>query len=245
MSRGITILMYHQVGDFPPMTAHRSTYCHYRRFAAQMAWLARFGYRVLHLDEALAMLRGDTPVAPRAVVLTFDDGYENFYEYAYPVLKHHGFPAMVYLISDYIGANAAWFANDGRACPPLMTADRIRMLRHAGVDFGSHGIRHLKLTQLEQGKMREEICRSKYELEDLLDNEVRHFCYPYGDHDAEVVSTARAAGYVSATTCVRGTAQVSEDPLQLPRKAVSYGDNLIGYAWKLHFKHDRVVPAYS
>ena len=63
----ISILMYHQVGDFPRMDAHRSTYCHYRRFAAQMAYLHRFGYHVLRLGDALDALRGARPIPPSVV----------------------------------------------------------------------------------------------------------------------------------------------------------------------------------
>jgi peptidoglycan/xylan/chitin deacetylase (PgdA/CDA1 family) len=161
MAGGINILMYHQVGDFAPMDAHRSTYCHYRRFAAQMAFLARARYRVLSLDEALACIAGERPIPPRAVVLTFDDGYENFYEYAYPPLARHGFPAIVYLISDLLGQLAAWFAADGRATPPLMDAARIRQLHRAGIDFGSHGASHLRLAEQDAATVRDEVTRSR------------------------------------------------------------------------------------
>jgi len=133
LNHGISILMYHQVGEFAPMAAHRSTYCHVRRFRSQMAWLHRLGFNVLRMDEVLAALRGERPIPPRAVALTFDDGYENFYEHAYPVLQRYGFPAMVYLITGRIGEPAQWFAAEGRDTPPLMSADRIRQLRAAGV----------------------------------------------------------------------------------------------------------------
>ena len=123
---GINILMYHQIGRFKPMRGHRSTYCDHRRFAAQMAYLKRFGYNVLSIDAALACLRGEQPTPPRAVALTFDDGYENFYEYAWPVLKAHGYPAMVYLISSLLGRPSIWLAADGRDTPPLMSAARVR-----------------------------------------------------------------------------------------------------------------------
>lgn len=246
MSARISILMYHQVGDFPPMKAHRSTYCDARRFAGQMAYLHRFGYRALRMDEVLECLRGDRPVPPRAVALTFDDGYENFYEHAFPALQRYGFPATVYLIAGLIGRDAQWFAADGRATPPLMTADRVRQLRRAGIDFGSHGLSHVKLAEVDRARMRDEIARSKVELESLLDEEVRHFCYPYGSHDPEVVESARTAGYRSAVTCVRAAAVPGMDPLALPRKAISYGDNLLGYFWKLRMKNrpkTRAAPA--
>ena len=131
MNNGISILMYHQVGEFASMPTHRSTYCHVRRFRAQMAWLHRLRFHVLRMDEVLAALRGERPIPPRAVALTFDDGYESFYQHAYPILQQHGFPAMVYLISEHIGQPAQWFATDGRETPPLMSGERIRQLRAA------------------------------------------------------------------------------------------------------------------
>jgi len=237
MTAAINILMYHQVGDFQPMEAHRSTYCHYRRFAAQMAYLHRFGYHVLSLDEVLACLAGEAPIPPRAVALTFDDGYENFYEYAWPELHKYGFPATVYLISTLVGKPASWFASDGRATPPLMGAERIRELRRAGVGFGSHSATHVKLALQDENRIRDEVTRSKAELEDMLGEPVRHFCYPYGSYDMRALHAVAEAGYASATTCVRAPAQVGVDPLALPRKAISFGDNLLGVFWKLHVKH--------
>ena len=237
MADRISILMYHQVGDFAPMEAHRSTYCHYKRFAAQMAYLHRFRYSVISLDQAVAGLKGERTIPPRAVVLTFDDGYENFYEYAFPVLRRYGFPAMVYLISGMLGRESEWFAADGRDTPPLMSAERVRQLREEGIDFGSHGVSHVKLAQVNRARMADEVQRSKRDLEEVLDEPVQHFCYPYGSHDREVVEAARVAGYTSAVTCERAAARPGDDLLALPRKAISYGDNLAGYFWKLHMKN--------
>ncbi|MDD3517435.1 MAG: polysaccharide deacetylase family protein [Chromatiales bacterium] len=237
MTHGLSILMYHQVGAFAPMREHRSTYCDVRRFAAQMAWLHRFGYSVLRLDDALDALAGRRPLPPRAVVITFDDGYENFYTHAWPVLERHGFPATVYLIAGMLGQPSHWFAADGRDTPPLMGPERIRELHRAGVDFGSHSVTHAKLTEIDHVAARQEIEDSKAMLEDVLGAPVRHFCYPFGRHDRAIVELARAAGYASGTTCVRATAQIGWDALALPRKAVSYGDSALGMAYKLHFKH--------
>ena len=230
--------MYHQVGEFRPMPNHRSTYCHVNRFRAQMAWLQRLGCKVLRMDEVLAALRGEKPIPPRAVALTFDDGYENFYQYAYPVLARHGFPAMVYLISARIGQPAQWFAADGRATPPLMSAERIRELQQAGIDFGSHGAHHIKLAEVDLDTARQDIVDSRRQLQDLLGDEVRHFCYPYGSHNAAVVDLVRQAGFATGVSCQRGAATADFDALALPRKAISYGDNLLGFLWKLLMKDE-------
>lgn len=238
---GINILMYHQVGPFKELTgamrAHRSTYCRVDRFATQMAWLARMGYTVLSMDQVQTCLAGQAAIPRRAVALTFDDGYENFAEYAWPILKRHGFPATVYLIAGMIGQPSYWFESDGRPTPPLMSAERIRQLRQEGCDFGGHSVHHLKLAQQDTPTVRREVADCKTILEDVLGEAVRHFCYPFGSHDIRAVEAAAEAGWATATTCQRALATSADDPLTLPRKAVSHGENLLGVLWKMHFKN--------
>ncbi|MCS4503040.1 polysaccharide deacetylase family protein [Arhodomonas aquaeolei] len=234
----VSVLMYHQVGPFAPPASHRAGYCHVRRFGAQMAWLRRFGYHVIGLDRLLDGLFGDTPLPPRAVVLTFDDGYENFREHAWPILRRHGFPATVFLVAERVGGRAEWLG-DGQTRAALMGADTVRALHAEGVTFGSHTLSHPRLSRLEEADQRREIVDSKARLEDILGAEVRHFCYPYGDYDARSRNLVAEAGYASGLTCIRGAANTADNPLEIPRKAISYGDNLIGYLWKLHAKHAR------
>lgn len=238
MSHGINILMYHQVGHFAPMREHRASYCRVERFATQMAWLHRFGYRVLSMDEVVACISGKRPIPPRAVALTFDDGYENFFQHAWPVLQRYDFPAMVYLVAALVGKRANWVGD----APPLMSAERIRELRRQGCSFGGHSVSHLRLAGQSDERLRNETADCKSQLEDLLGERVDHFCYPYGSHDLRAVEAAAAAGYVSATTCARATATVADDPLTLPRKAVAYGDSLVGVLWKMHLKNTPKQP---
>ncbi|MBK1722442.1 polysaccharide deacetylase family protein [Thiocystis violacea] len=235
---GISILMYHQVGEFAPMKAHRANYCDHRRFAAQMGFLARLGYSVLSLEEALACLAGERPTPPKSVVLTFDDAYDNFADYALPVLRRHGFPATLYAISGWLGRRAEWFGKDpGRPVPSLMSGARLREMRAVGVTVGSHTANHAKLGEVDSPTKRRELEDSKAALEDMLGEPVAHLCYPFGSFDRETVQAAAEVGYLSATTCLRGAATAEDHPLVLPRKAISYGDNLLGYWWKLALKN--------
>jgi len=238
MAKYISILMYHQVGIFEPMNAHRANYCDHRRFARQMAFLHQAGFRVLDLDTVLDCLRGASAIPPRAVALTFDDAYDNFADYALPVLVRYAFPATVYAISGWLGRRAEWFAREpGRPIPRLMDAGRLREVRAAGMSIGSHTRNHVKLAEVSSDRKREELAASKAALEDLLGEEVRHLCYPFGSFDRDTVHAAREIGYVSATTCLRGGVGAEDHPLVLPRKAISFGDNLLGYGWKLMAKH--------
>lgn len=245
MSTGINILMYHQVGPFQrlegAMNQHRSTYCRVDRFAAQMAYLKHFGYQVLSMDEVLACVRGEAPIPPRAVALTFDDGYENFAEHAWPILRQHGFPAMVYLIAGLLGRPSSWLS-DNRPTPPLMDVARIRELRAEGCDFGGHSVNHVRLAQQDDATVINEVRDCKLRLEDALGEPMRHFCYPFGSHDLRAVEACAAAGWLTATTCERAPAGRTDDPLTLPRKAIAWGDTLPGVWWKIHMKNSPKRP---
>lgn len=238
----VQILMYHQVGDFEPMKTHRATYCDYRRFARQMAWLKYGGYSVVSLEQARAGLAGETTLPSRAVVLTFDDAYENFYEYAFPVLHKYGFPATIYAIGSMLGKRADWLLADGHEAPPLMSSSRLRELIAAGMEVGSHSFTHIRLAECDADRIRDEVTRSKAVLEDMLGEAVTHFCYPYGSHDLRVVEAAADAGYLTGTTCERAQATTEDDPLTLPRKAVAWGDSLVGVMWKMHMKNKPKRP---
>lgn len=237
MSPRISILMYHQVGDFAPMRAHRANYCDQRRFARQMRFLHALGYQVLDLEGALAGLRGERPLAARSLVLTFDDAYDNFADQALPILARYGFTATVYAISAWLGQPIQWHGQEpGRARPRLMDGGRLREIQAAGMTIGSHTVSHARLAELDPASQRQELVRSKADLEDLLGTPVRHLCYPFGSFNLNTVRAAREAGYVSATTCLRGAAMAVDHPLVLPRKAISFGDSLLGFAWKLGIK---------
>ena len=234
----ISILMYHQVGKFPTMKQHRATYCDLGRFRRQMKWLRLAGYRVIGLDEAVAALRENSRLGEKNVVLTFDDAYENFYENAFPILTELGYPATVYAIAGMVGKKADWLAADGHATPRLMNAVQLREVQAAGITVGSHSFHHIRLAEQDRKTIDAETVDSKAALEDILGTAVEHFCYPYGSHDRRCVEAVKAAGYATATTCQRAAATARFDPHALPRKAISFGDSLSGYWWKLVGKNE-------
>src|SRR5699024_8362612 len=129
-SAPIRILMYHHIGPFPKPAPHQySLYCHVDRFARQMALLARAQVEVISLDTALRVMQGQARLDKPAVVLSFDDGFQDFYDHAWPILKSHGFPAINYVISQRLGQDIDW--DDFAALPGserLMSAATLRTL---------------------------------------------------------------------------------------------------------------------
>ena len=207
-------------------------------------YLARFGYTVLSMDQVLECLRGRAAVPDKAVALTFDDGYENFYEYAFPVLQSMAF--------------RPW-SHDLRPARPALALVRRRQPRHpadheapggsvscaARASTSARTGRPPQLAQQSTEIIRDDVRRSSSRSRTMLGEQVRHFCYPMAV-DRRAIDAVADAGYASATTCVRGPASSADDPLTLPRKAISWGDNLLGYFWRLHEEHpqDRADPPW-
>lgn len=228
--------MYHQVGRFAPMKTHRAVYCDLDRFRMQMRALQLLRVPVLSMNEAVACLSGHSPMPKRAVVLTFDDGCENFYENALPVLESYRYPAIVYAVADLAGTTAEWLQADGHPMPALMTFSRLREIAARGIEIGSHAASHSRLAGMPAEQLRAEITGSRERLEHELGRPVTHFCYPYGSHDLAALEAVAQAGYESAVTCQRGAANPDFDLLALPRKAISWGDDIVGFLWKLYAK---------
>ncbi len=237
MSR-VQILMYHRIGHFPhKMPSHRAQYCHLPRFRAQMGMLKRLGYSVVSLDAAASGLRGEAPLPPRPVVLTFDDAYVDFLEFAMPVLLEHGYTATVYAVAGLLGRTAEWASPEGLEAAPLMSAGQLREVAAQGFAVGSHSLSHPRLASLETPQIVHELAASKRTLEDQLGRRVDHVCYPYGSHDLRVVEAAAEAGYVTGTTCRRAPATAGDDLLTLPRKPVSQGMTAFGLFWMMYARN--------
>lgn len=217
--RPIPILVYHQIELAPPKgSAFRSLCVAPAAFARQMAFLSLLGYRGLSMSALMPYLRGER--AGKVVGITFDDGYLNNLTNALPVLRKHGFSSTCYAVSQQLGQTNAWDREVGIAQSPLMNAAQLRQWCGGGQEIGAHTRHHVRLMQADAARCQEEICGSKSELEDLTGFAVRHFCYPYGDYNAEHVAIACAAGFESATSTQRSRCQVGEDLMQLPRVPV-------------------------
>jgi len=195
-----------------------------------MALLNLFGYRGLSMRDLMPYLQGEK--RGKVVGLTFDDGYQNNVEHALPILQKHGFTATCYGVSSMMGATNRW--DQGLVAEkPLMALGDWRTWRDAGMDVGSHTRTHVKLTELAPEQARAQIADSKRELEQVLGCEVRHFCYPYGWFSPEHRDMVAQAGYLTATTTVRGRVHSDSDRFALNRIMVARATNWIQFAVKV------------
>ncbi|MCS6775244.1 MAG: polysaccharide deacetylase family protein, partial [Chloroherpetonaceae bacterium] len=156
------------------------------------------------------LTRGDS-VPERAIVLTFDDNYQGFYDHAYPLLKKYNYPAAVFVHTNYVG--------DRASDHPKMDWKTIKALDAEGlVTFGSHTLSHPDdIRMLPPERQVEELARSKQILEEQLGHEVPFFAYPNGHNDAITQQIARDVGYKMAFTIANGQAEESPNILAINR----------------------------
>lgn len=192
-------------------------------FSRQMERLAGGGFRTLRLDEYAAALQGRISSRGR-FLLTFDDGYSHLEESVTPVLRRHGYSAVVFVPLAHLGGTNTW----DRRHPNLfgtgiMDEDRLRSLATDTWEVESHGMQHVDLRALEPIKRRRELRQAREQLSALLGRQVRALAYPYGYHDAGVREDAASAGFGLAFTT---TAYGPTLKLALPRRAISGWDPL-------------------
>jgi peptidoglycan/xylan/chitin deacetylase (PgdA/CDA1 family) len=210
---GITILSYHSLDDHgtgisvPP-----------RLFAAQMATLAALRCPTVTMSQVAEYLAARRPLPPRAVAITFDDGFASVGEVGGPILARHDLRATMYIITGMVGRVSRWTAH-GAALPslPLLTWDEIRALAAQGVEIGAHTVSHGFLTQYDPARLRHELEEPRAVLERELGAPVVSFAYPQGDYNAAVVAATRRAGYTTAVTIDQGRAGLQDDPFRLRR----------------------------
>jgi len=228
---GVPVLMYHQITAElagTPLPKLRVTPA---RFAAQLDALARRGYRTLTLAQAVAaQSAGDD--AP-AVVLTFDDGFLDFYTQAWPLMRARGMVATVFLVTGLIGQDNRWDREKGLPREPLLDAAQIRELAAAGIEFGGHTHSHVDLTRLDDAALAAELGQCQAALAELLGAPAPSFSYPFGLHDLRVARAVAAAGFAQACTTRPGHLTPQTNPLAIPRIMIKRSDDPLDFSLKL------------
>ena len=228
----LSILLYHRIAGDREKKAHSVPVA---KFKSHMAWLKASGHDVISIDRARRALFHDEPLERRSVVITFDDGYADFVDHAFPILQEFSYPAVVYVVVGLLGQPARWLADGDRdGDETIMDANALRLIQQGGVEIGSHTNAHPLLHRLSPDERVLEIRESKSQLENVLGLAVESFAYPYGVYNPEIVQEVIDAGYTTAVTVNRGVANHSNSPYVFSRKAISWGDSPIGFFHKLY-----------
>lgn len=193
----LPILGYHRVVDEMPRDDTCWLCVPRAEFERQLAWFARLGYRTLSLEAIGELLAAGKPIPPRHFAITFDDGYQDNFSIAAPVLSWFGFTATVFMVAGRVGRENIWDPHESCRAP-LMTWQHLRAWRSLGHSVGAHSLTHPHLSTLQPAAARREVVDARQVLEAGLGAPVRTFCYPYGDWSPTTVSLVAEAGYTLA-----------------------------------------------
>jgi len=198
----VPILMYHNIGDGGAAKVHAVAPGTFRN---QVMFLKRNGFSVISLEEFTSASASAKLLPYKCVVLTFDDGYENNYQNAFPVLREAGYPATLFIPSDFIGQ------------PGYITVEQAKEMAAHKVTIGAHGKTHDYLTSVTPKKLHDEIQVAKERLEAAVGQPVRFFCYPLGAYNEQIKKWVKTAGYSGACTTNRSPLPLNNDVYALNR----------------------------
>jgi peptidoglycan/xylan/chitin deacetylase (PgdA/CDA1 family) len=210
------VLCYHSVSTEP-----RTVSATPEVFAQHLQWLRAHCEIVpfTHVADAARPQRPGRPV----VAITFDDGYGDNYEYAFPLLRRHGVRATFFVTAGLLEKDPQVMTRFRQDLPPLEW-DQVREMRRAGMDVGTHTYSHPNLSRLDRAAVEDELRRSKLIVEERLGDAVTAMAYPFGiprrHFTRETMAIASAVGYRYAAAITFRAVRPSPCPLAIPRLPV-------------------------
>lgn len=229
------ILMYHMISEHKKNAKFNSLRVSPENFEKQIKYLADNDWTFFKMSELV-----EKNLPKKAVAITFDDGFEDNFTNAFPILKKYNVKATIYLVVDR--HDREWSSkrkkknNNGELKNEAKLLDNqiLEMIKSDLIEIGSHTITHDNLPKLDIENKRNEIINSKKMIEETYKIECKSFCYPFGLYDNKDVDFVKEAGYTNATTTSKGIDDLVKASLfELKRVTISGKDNFYSFKIKL------------
>jgi peptidoglycan/xylan/chitin deacetylase (PgdA/CDA1 family) len=221
----IPILTFHSIDNSGSVVSVSPT-----MFEKQMSYLYNKGYKTISSYELIEKIKLGKNIAAKEIVLTFDDGFRNNKQIAYPILKRYGFTATIFITTGYIGGKCSWNRDNTIPELPMLSWEEIEQLHQHHFDIQPHSCTHTYLTRLTDDEACQEIIVSKEEVESRLNKSCDVFCYPYGDFDERIMTLVKQAGFLGAVTIEFGRLNIKEDIFCLKRLgSACFADSIVRF----------------
>jgi peptidoglycan/xylan/chitin deacetylase (PgdA/CDA1 family) len=227
------VLAYHKIDRPTPDVKIRGAFTSPKTFARQMSYLKRQGFVFYTAAELIKHYREHGEFPARGITVTFDDGWQDNFANAFPVMRELGIKATIFLVPDVMGKTTDRVTADGEGPRAHMTAEQAVEMSQYGIEFGSHSFSHAHLHQASPEEIEREVRESKSFIENLLQKPCETFAYPAGFFNDEAKRAVADAGYIAGFTTVYG--DVSDPDLyELNRVEILRRDGRpFGFARKL------------
>jgi len=235
--KGLNVLVYHKIGYPPKNTKLKSLWVTPEKFEKQIVYLKENGYKMIGFSDLKDYYENSKSVDD-VVLITFDDGYENNYTYAYPILKKNGAKGNIFIVYNTIGNVNIWHNPQKEPWIRMLTKEMILEMHKSGVvEFGAHTMNHPRLETIPLEEAKWEIEESKRQLENLLNTQIIAFAYPYGNgaYNQTIRKMVLDAGYTFDFSFKQGKTQWPWDrETPIDRLFIKYSDT--NFDLKLHLK---------
>ena len=198
------VLIYHKI-DIPGKDILvRGAFTAPSRFARQLRYLKKQGFNFYTASELIEYYLHHGNFPPKSVALTLDDGWQDNYTNAFPILKNLGVKATIFLVPSCIGKTTDAVVPTGEKPRAHLSPEEILEMSASGIEFGSHSVNHKHLHQISPEEVTFEVEESKRQIEDLLQKPCKTFCYPAGFFNETAKEAVKKAGYIAAFSSVYG-----------------------------------------
>jgi peptidoglycan/xylan/chitin deacetylase (PgdA/CDA1 family) len=219
----IPILMYHHIKDTTVQdnNIEKDLSVSTEDFAKQVSFLKTAGYNFITMKDLAEVFKTKVLLPENPIVLTFDDGYEDNYTNAFPILQKNHITATVFLIYEKIGQTN------------YLNESQIKEMSQVDIEFGSHSYSHPNLSRTSVSLLQKEVVDSRQLIGQKLGLTIDSFCYPSGQYNSLTEKTVENAGYTTAVTTNEGLVTAKSDPYAFPRIRIRGRDTLKDFVSKL------------
>jgi len=222
------ILMYHSVAKNDLLFSVKP-----ENFIQQMEYLRKRNFKIIALKELVEILEQKRPIPKKTVVLTFDDGYQDNYTNAFPILKKYNFPATIFLPTDFIGKSKG---ESERVVLNMLNWHQIKEMYQSGlIDFQPHSLTHQELSKIDLIKAEQEIRESKEIIEKELNKNCNFFAYPRGSFNQRIIDILKEVGFKAGLGINPGFVDKNTDLSKLSRQSINSQTSMIQFKVRLKF----------
>jgi len=235
----LPILLYHRVTEGDVEGSKVGIYITKQKFEEQLQHLQKNNFRTITFFDIKNAIEGTKLLSEKNIILTFDDGYEDNYTIAFPLLKKFGATAVIYLVTG-IESNF-WDKKKDEPDATLLNKNQIAEMFEYGIEFGAHTLSHANLTEVTKEQILKEIYNSKIHIEKELQLPVISFAYPYGECNEMVKNAVKSLGFAFGVATDSGPLYILKDLFQIRRQIIFSHTSLFQFRKKI----SKWYPAYK